>query len=98
MSLMEKKTVILISAIICTIVWLGLFPFFLIMATFMTDDPYTTGITGFTSPLIPLSIPITIVSIWLSYFYKKIPFVYWSNLIPIITSILVVIIDYILIG
>ncbi len=95
-----KKLANLMSAIIFTIIWLGLFPFFLygaMLSFFIFDNPSMPSLMGstivFFAFFIPLSFPATILCIWLSYFYKKIYLMYCSNLIPIITIIIVVLVD-----
>lgn len=89
-----KELRILVGAIICTIIWLGLFPVLLFGAMMggMVFDPHIPTWIGaiiiFLAFLLPLSSPVTIVCIWICFFYKKPSFMYCSNFIPIVTMII----------
>lgn len=95
------KATVFTSAILFTVLWLILFPYLLYAAMFnsmffVSDDSFLGSVIVFFAFFIPLSCPATVLCIWLSYYFERFALLLLSNLIPIITALVVVFVDVIL--
>ncbi|MCW3109844.1 MAG: hypothetical protein JWQ09_4350 [Segetibacter sp.] len=89
-----KKWRSLSLAILYTLFWIVLFPILYIGASVygsITSSHMTPQLLDylkfFSLLLLPSSSPVTIVCIWLSYYYKKSSLMHYSNFIPLFTLI-----------